>query len=49
MIILLSGGPNSVSLAYWAKERGFILDHGYKHSSYELQYAQEIANLLDVS
>lgn len=52
-IILLSGGPDSVSLAYWAKEQGYTLhglylDHGHKYSTYELSSAEEIANQLDM-
>ena len=49
-VVILSGGPDSVTVAYWAKSRGFdvhtvTFDYGQK-AKIEISRAQEIAEAL---
>jgi len=51
--VILSGGPDSVTVAYWAKSRGFdvhavTFDYGQK-AKIEISRAQEIAEALGVT
>ena len=52
-VVILSGGPDSVTVAYWAKAQGYdvsaiTFDYGQK-AQYEIDVAREIAELLGIS
>jgi 7-cyano-7-deazaguanine synthase len=52
-IVILSGGPDSATVAYWAKTQGFevsaiTFDYGQK-AKIEIEYSKNIAKDLDIS
>ena len=51
-VVILSGGPDSVTVAYWAKSQGYdvsavTFDYGQK-AKHEIEIAAEISRLLGI-